>query len=43
VALFALPLVNEVNGQTLFEGADGDQAAPRRAIQLILEALGFPR
>jgi hypothetical protein len=43
VALFALPLLSDLSGSTYFEGADGDPDAPREAIQLILEALGFPR
>ena len=43
VALFALPLVNPQNGESFFEGADGDPDAPQDAVHLILEALGFPR
>lgn len=43
VALFALPLVNEVNGSSLLSGVDGDPQAPVRAVHLILESLGFPR
>lgn len=43
VALLALPIVNAFNGNLLYEGADGDPDAPRRAIQLILEGLTFPR
>lgn len=44
VALFALPLVSEINGAPFLTSATGNDAtAPRRAIQLILEALGFPR
>ena len=43
VALFAVPLVRELNGGPYLEGADGDPDAPREAIRLILEALDFPR
>ncbi len=43
VGLFALPMVNEQTGEPLLSGADGDPDAPRRAIHLILESLGFPR
>lgn len=43
VALFALPLINEQTGAPLLVGADGDPEAPRRAIRLILESLGFPK
>ncbi len=43
VALFALPLVNEQTGAPFILGADGDPAAPRRAVHLILESLGFPK
>ena len=43
VALFALPFVSDLSGAALLEGADGDPGAPQQAVQLILEALGFPR
>ncbi len=43
VALFAVPLVREFNGGPYLEGVGGDPNAPREAVQLILEALGFPR
>ena len=43
IALFALPLLSPLSGNPLLEGADGDPAAPRRAIHLILEGLTFPR
>ncbi|QXD15183.1 hypothetical protein GQ464_017550 [Rhodocaloribacter litoris] len=42
VGLFALPMVNEQTGGALLAGADGDPEAPRRAIHLMLESLGFP-
>jgi hypothetical protein len=43
VAVFALPLVNEQTGAPLVTGAGGDPEAPRRAVRLILESLGFPK
>ena len=43
VALLAVPLVNDFNGAPFLEGADGDPEAPREAVRLILDALGFPR
>jgi hypothetical protein len=43
VALFALPMVNEQSGAPLLTGADGDPDAPRRAVKLMLESLGFPK
>jgi len=43
VGLFAVPLVNDFNGDPFLVGADGDPEAPRDAVQLILEALDFPR
>jgi hypothetical protein len=43
VALLALPLVREFNGDPYFVGADGDPEAPQEAVRLILEALDFPR
>ncbi len=42
VGLFALPLVNDVTGAPAIVGADGDPAAGREAIKLILQSLGFP-
>lgn len=43
VALFALPLINEQTSAPVLLGADGDAEAPRRAVHLILESLGFPK
>ncbi len=43
VGLFALPLVNEQSGNQNLVGADGDTEAPRTAIKLMLESLGFPQ
>ena len=43
IGLFALPLVNETSGAPIFTGTDGDPEAPRRAIHLMLESLGFPQ
>jgi hypothetical protein len=43
VALFAIPLVNDFNGNPFLVGADGDPDAPQEAVRLILEALDFPR
>lgn len=43
VALFALPLVNEQNGDPAIVGANGDPQEARRAMILILESLGFPQ
>ncbi|TDI72662.1 MAG: hypothetical protein E2O84_08465 [Bacteroidetes bacterium] len=43
VGLFALPMINSFSGQEVLIGADGDTAAPRRAIHLMLESLGFPK
>ncbi len=43
VGLFALPMVNEQSGADFLTGADGDPEAPRRAIKLMLESLGFPK
>jgi hypothetical protein len=43
VGLFALPLINDFTGEQLFIGADGDTEAPRKAIKLMLESLGFPK
>ncbi|MBT8401957.1 MAG: hypothetical protein KJO98_15895 [Rhodothermia bacterium] len=42
VGLFALPLINEQSGAQNFVGADGDSEAPRTAIKMMLESLGFP-
>jgi hypothetical protein len=42
VGLFALPLINASDGEPLLVGQDGDQDAGRRAVQLMLESLGFP-
>lgn len=42
VALFGLPLVNELNGNPELIGADGDGEAGRRAVMLLLQYLGFP-
>jgi len=43
VGLFALPLISDQSGLTQFEGADGSEDAPRQAVKLMLESLGFPR
>lgn len=43
VALFALPLVNEQDGDPAIVGHDGDPDAGREAVKLILQSLGFPR
>lgn len=43
IALFALPMINEQTGAPALLGADGDPEAPRRAVHLILESLGFPK
>ena len=43
VALLAVPLVRELNGGPYLTGADGNPDAPREAVQMILEALSFPR
>jgi hypothetical protein len=43
VALLALPVVNDFNGNLFYEGADGDAGAPADAIRLILRALDFPQ
>ena len=43
IGLFGLPLVNEISGVPLLSGADGDPDAARRAVQLMLESLGFPK
>jgi hypothetical protein len=43
VGLFALPMINELTGDPILTGADNDPTAPRRAIHLMLESLGFPR
>ncbi len=43
VALLAVPLVRDFNGEPYLEGADGSDEAPRQAVQLILGALDFPR
>ncbi len=43
VALFAVPLVRATTGGPYFVGADGSEEAPRDAVKLMLEALGFPR
>ncbi len=42
VALFGLPLVNELTGEPVLIGADGNPAAGRQAIMLLLRSLGFP-
>ncbi|WP_178139412.1 hypothetical protein [Rhodothermus profundi] len=42
VALFGLPLVNELTGEPVLIGADGDPDAGRQAIMLLLRSLGFP-
>ncbi|MDX1438851.1 MAG: hypothetical protein R3284_03010 [Rubricoccaceae bacterium] len=41
VALFALPLLTDLTGSLTLEGTDGDPNAPKEAIKLILDALGF--
>jgi hypothetical protein len=43
IGLFGLPLVNEQSGEQLLTGPNGDSDAPRRAVKLILESLGFPK
>lgn len=43
VGLFTLPMVDEQTGEPALLGIDGDPAAPRRAIHLMLESLGFPK
>jgi len=43
VGLFALPLVNEQSGTPLFSGVGGDPADAERAVDLMLESLGFPK
>ncbi|GMQ81736.1 MAG: hypothetical protein BMS9Abin05_1171 [Rhodothermia bacterium] len=43
VGLFALPLVNDQSGAQILIGADGDTEAPKQAIKLMLESLGFPK
>ncbi len=43
VGLFSLPLINEQTGDLVLTGSDGEPDAPRRAVQLILESLQFPR
>lgn len=43
VGLFTLPMVNAFSGTPFLKGADGDLEAPRTAIKMILESLGFPR
>ncbi|MEM1043891.1 MAG: hypothetical protein AAGI91_14850 [Bacteroidota bacterium] len=43
VALFAVPLVSDFSGNPFLEGIDEDPEAPRDAVKLMLEALGFPR
>lgn len=43
VGLFALPMINPASGVEILKGADGDTSAPRRAIFLMLESLGFPQ
>ena len=43
VGLFALPLVNEQNGEPAIVGPNGDPEEARRAMMLILESLGFPQ
>ncbi|GAB5519010.1 MAG: hypothetical protein RhofKO_12610 [Rhodothermales bacterium] len=43
VGLFALPLINEQNGNPLLVGEDDDATAAREAVQTMLELLGFPK
>lgn len=43
VGLFAIPLINEQDGQQVWKGQDGDPEAPRRAVMMMLESLGFPK
>ncbi len=43
VGLFALPMLNDQTGVQLLTGADGDTNAPREAIMIMLESLGFPK
>ncbi|MDQ7039688.1 MAG: hypothetical protein Q9M35_01965 [Rhodothermus sp.] len=42
VALFGLPLVNELTGEPVLIGADGNPEAGRQAVMLLLRSLGFP-
>ena len=42
VAVMAIPLVSDQNGEDLFIGADGDPDAPEEAVRRILRSLGFP-
>ena len=42
IALFALPIPDERNGEPLFVGSDGSPDAALQAIHAILERLGFP-
>ncbi len=43
VALFGLPLVNELTGGPELVGADGDPEAGRQAVMRLLQSLGFPQ
>jgi hypothetical protein len=43
IGLFALPLINEQSGEPIVVGADDDPDAPIRAVQAMLESLGFPK
>ncbi|MCH8124318.1 MAG: hypothetical protein IH853_14505 [Bacteroidetes bacterium] len=43
VALFALPMINDQSGIQVLTGVNGNPEAPKDAIKLILESLGFPR
>ena len=43
VGLFALPLLNDFTGAPRLKGDNDDLEAPRTAIKMMLESLGFPR
>jgi hypothetical protein len=42
VGIFALPLVNEANGNPIILTEDGDPAGGRMVTRMMLESLGFP-
>jgi hypothetical protein len=43
IGLFTLPLINDQTSASLLIGATGSTEAPKLALKLILESLGFPK
>ena len=43
IGLFSIPIISEQSSAIILEGQDGDQTAAIRAVNVMLESLGFPK